>query len=68
MEVLESLLAAGKVLERFPGRIGVSFPMDKVMEAISLLPTVGDVVDFVDIWSLLGKWRRFLLPVRLMFF
>ena len=68
VEVLESLFAAGKGLKRFPCRIGVSFPMDKVVEAISLFPTVGDVVDFVDIWSLLGEWRRCLLAVYLMFF
>lgn len=67
MEVLERFFAARQVLKRFPSRIGIAFPMDKVIKAISLFPTVRDVVNLIDVWSLIGNGWWCLLAVRLMF-
>ena len=59
VEVGDGVLAGGEVLEWLPCRVRVAFPVHKVVEAVTLPPEVGDVVDFVDVGVIgrNGRWE-----------
>lgn len=49
VEAGDGVLAGEEVVKQLPCRIGVVFSVEKVVEAVALVPAVTDVVDFVDI-------------------
>lgn len=68
VEIFNGILATREILQWFPCRIGIPLPVHQIMETIALLPTVGDVVDLIDIRSCFRHWRRVALPVGLVLF